>query len=138
MKHTYYFDVDGVLADFHNAYDPMNRKASLTYEFIRGLKPFVENINLVKSLIAEGNRVYISTMVANETTKRARIDWLAEYLPEIPSYRIITIVGHGNKADHMKTKKGTLVDDKKANCRQWEKAGHQAYWLEVKGGKIEL
>lgn len=135
---TYYFDVDGVLADFHSAYNPMNRGESLTYEFIRNLKPFVENIALVKSLIANGDRVYISTMVANESTKQARIDWLAEMLPEIPRYRIITILGYGKKCDKMRTKDGILIDDKKANCRQWEKAGHQAIWLEEKGGEITL
>lgn len=138
MKKTYYFDVDGVLANFHEVYNPKNRAESLTYKFIRELQPFTENINLVKKLIADGNRVYISTMVANEATKKARIEWINEMLPEIPSYRIITIVGHGNKAQYMKTKDGILIDDKKANCRQWEKAGHSAIWLEIKGSKIEL
>lgn len=135
---NYYFDVDGVLADFHSEYNPANRAASLTYGFIRNLKPFTANVALVKTLIAKGERVFISTMVANETTRKARIDWLAEYLPEIPAERVITIVGHGNKAEHMMTAEGVLVDDKKANCRQWEKAGHKAVWLEVKGGRIEL
>ena len=135
---NYYFDVDGVLADFHSAYDPANRAASMTYDFIRNLKPFVENIKVVKSLIEAGEKVFISTIVTNETTKAARIAWLAEYLPEIPTECIIAIVDHGNKADHMLTTEGVLVDDKKANCRQWEKAGHKAIWLEVKGGRIEL
>lgn len=135
---NYYFDVDGVLADFHSEYDPANRAASLTYKFIRNLKPFAENIKAVKALVAAGEQVFISTMVANENTRKARIEWLAEYLPEIPAERVITIMGHGNKAEHMMTEDGVLVDDKKANCRQWEKAGHKAVWLEVKGGRIEL
>lgn len=135
---TYYFDVDGVLADFHSVYDHKNRAQSLTYNFIRNLKPFEENVKLVKSLIASGHEVFISTMVANETTKKARIDWLSEVLPEVPKYKVITIVGHGNKADFMKTADGVLVDDKKENCKKWEKAGHKAIWLEVKGGKITL
>lgn len=135
---TYYFDVDGVLANFHEAYNPANRAESLTYKFIRNLRPFVENIAVVKALIAAGHDVYISTMVANEVTRQARLDWLAEMLPEIVADHIITIVGHGNKAQFMKTEDGILVDDKKANCRQWEKAGHTAYWLEVKGAKVEL
>lgn len=135
---TYYFDVDGVLANFHEVYNPANRAESLTYNFIRNLKPFIENITLVKTLIATGNEIYISTLVTNETTKKARIDWLAEMLPEIEESHIITIIGHGNKSQFMKTKDGILVDDKKANCKQWEKAGHKAIWVEVKGGKIEL
>ncbi len=134
---TYYFDVDGVLADFHGVYDKNNRAVSLTYNFIRGLKPFTENVLLVKKLIANGNKVYISTIVSNEKTKQARIDWLAEMLPEIDINNIILIVGHGNKANYIR-EDGILVDDKKANCKQWEKAGHKAIWLETKGGKIEL
>lgn len=134
---TYYFDVDGVLADFHSVYNKDNRAAALTYSFIRGLKPFMENILLVKKLIAEGNRVYINTAVANEVTKQARIDWLQEMLPEIPVEDIITVLGHGKKSDFIR-EAGILVDDKKANCRQWEKAGYKAIWVEEKGGKIEL
>ena len=135
---TYYFDVDGVLADFHSVYDHKRRAECVTYDFIRGLKPFTDNILLVKRLLASGNEVYISSLVANEETKRARFDWLAEMLPELAIDHIILIVGHGNKSQFMKTKTGTLIDDKKANCKQWEKAGHKAIWLEVKGGKIEL
>lgn len=135
---NYYFDVDGVLADFHSEYDPANRAASLTYKFVRNLKPFTKNVQAVKALVAKGEQVFISTIVANENTRKARIEWLAEYLPEIPAERVITIMGHGNKAEHMMTEDGILVDDKKANCRQWEKAGHKAVWLEVKGGHISL
>ena len=135
---TYYFDVDGVLANFHEAYNPANRAESLKYNFIRNLKPFVENINVVKNLIATGNEIFISTLVTNEETKKARIDWLAEMLPEIAEDHIITIIGYGNKAKYMKTEDGILVDDKKANCNQWIKAGHKAIWLEIKGAKVEL
>lgn len=135
---NYYFDVDGVLADFHSAYNPANRAESLTYKFIRNLKAFTANVQIVKELIARGEQVYISTIVANENTRKARIEWLAEYLPEVPAEHIITIMGYGNKAEHMMTADGILVDDKKANCRQWEKAGHEALWLEVKGATLSL
>ena len=127
-----------MLADFHSVYDHNNRDASLTYEFIRNLKPFEMNIQLVKRLIAEGHKVYISTRVANKNTQRARIEWINEYLPEIPNYRIITILDKEKKQKHekMKTKTGILIDDKKDICRKWESAGHKAIWLEVKGGEI--
>lgn len=137
MRTNYYFDVDGVLADFHNAYDATNRKACTTYNFIRNLVPFFANIALVKALIADGNNVYISTMVANEDCKKARIEWLNEFLPEIPNDRIIVLF-KGRKCDNMLTEDGVLVDDKKANCNQWVKAGHKAVYLETKGGTINL
>lgn len=135
---NYYFDVDGVLADFHSAYDKNNRGLSLTYNFIRNLKPFVANVELVKKLINEGNNVYISTAVANETTKKARLDWIAEYIPELAIDHIITVMGNAKKCDNMLTDDGVLIDDKKANCRQWEKAGHKAIWLEEKGAAVVL
>lgn len=133
---NYYFDMDGVLADFHGAYT--SREQAFQYDFIANLAPFTANVEAAKALIAKGNRVYISSLAASEEAKQAKIDWLAKYLPEIPRYRIIIIVGHGNKAQHMKTKTGTLIDDKASNCRQWEKAGHKAIWLETKGGAISL
>ena len=44
----------------------------------------------------------------------------------------------GRKCDNMLTEDGVLVDDKKANCNQWIKAGHKAVYLETKGGTIDL
>lgn len=135
-KANYYFDMDGVLANFHKT--PYNRYNAMSYKFIYELEPFTNNINVIKNLISKGHKVYISSLCASENAKRAKIDWLAKYLPEIPSYRIIIIVGSGKKVEHMKTKDGILIDDKLANCRQWEKAGHPAIWLEEKGATVTI
>jgi 5'(3')-deoxyribonucleotidase len=133
---NYYFDMDGVLADFHTNYT--NRAQAMSYDYIVNLTPFAANIEAARALIAQGNRVYISSLAANEEAKRAKLDWLAKYLPEIPRYRIIIIVGYGNKAKHMRTKTGVLIDDKEANCKQWRKAGHEAIWLEIKGAAVRI
>ncbi len=137
MKKTnYYFDMDGVLANFHK--EPFGWKKAGNYDFIFNLEPFMNNIEIAKNLIAEGNKVYISSLCRNEEAKKAKIDWLKKYLPEIPSYRIIIIVGHGNKAEHLKTKTGVLIDDKEDNCKKWEKAGMKSIWLETKGATIKF
>lgn len=133
---NYYFDVDGVLANFHEHKDGW--KYSKNYNFIRNLRPFVENIELVKSLIQAGENVFINSLVASETAKQARLDWLAEYLPKLHVDNIILIVGSGKKFEYMKTADGVLIDDKEANVKQWTKAGFKAVYLEEKGGKINL
>lgn len=132
MKKTYYFDMDGVLANFHKT--PYNPRNAMNREWIANLEPFMDTINLVKKLINDGNRVYINSLAANEQAKLGKLDWLAKYLPEIKKCRIVIIVGTGKKAEHMKTKTGILVDDKLANCKQWTKiSGQPAIWVEEKG-----
>jgi 5'(3')-deoxyribonucleotidase len=94
----------------------------------------MEAINVVKQLLAEGKSVYINSLAASEEAKLGKIDWLAKYLPEIPKSHIIVIVGNGKKAQFMKTKTGTLVDDKESNCKQWAKISGQPYiWVEQRG-----
>lgn len=131
-KKVYYFDMDGVLANFHK--EPYTYAKAINREWIANLEPFPEAIATVKNLIAEGKSVYISSLSASEEAKLGKMDWLAKYLPEIPKSHIIIIVGSGKKAEFMKTKTGTLVDDKASNCKQWTKISGQPHiWVEVKG-----
>lgn len=129
---NYYFDMDGVLANFHA--ELHNPRKAMSREWIANLAPFTQAINTAKRLIAEGNRVYINSIAASEDAKQGKLDWLKRYLPEIPAYRIIIIVGYGKKAEYMRTKHGILIDDKLANCKQWTKiSGDPAIWVEQKG-----
>lgn len=135
-SNVYYFDMDGVLANFHK--EKYNYKNAISREWIANLEPFTANVELVRNLIAHGNKVYINSLAASEGAKEGKLDWLAKYLPEIEKENIIIIVGNGKKADYMK-EEGTLVDDKLANCKQWEKlSGCPSVWVETKGGKITL
>ena len=133
---TYYFDVDGVLANYHK--DAFNVKNAFNREWIANLEPFIENVNLVRELIANNKSVYIITKAACEQAKLGKLDWFKKYIPELDVKRIIVIVGHGNKAEFMKTKEGILIDDDIKNCRQWARAGHEYIHLEIKGQKIVL
>lgn len=132
---SYYFDMDGVLANFHEHVDGW--KYAMSYNFIRNLRPFEESVNLVNEMIASGKSVYISSLCASEDAKRAKIDWLAQYIPNLKANHIIIVVGNAKKNETMKTKKGVLIDDKKANINAWRKAGLKAVFVEEKG-KINL
>ena len=87
---TYYFDMDGVLADFHSTYT--ERAQALSRDYLANLAPFVENVKTVRNLIAAGSLVYILTKAANEDARQGKLDWLAKYIPEMTAERFICIV----------------------------------------------
>lgn len=133
---TYYFDMDGVLANFHKAY-ATNKAVAMSEKAMADLEPFEDNVALVKNLIVTGAKVYILTKAANEAGMRGKITWLEKFIPELSMEQFICIVGHGKKVDFIR-EDGILVDDDKKNLRPWEKAGHEVYFVEEKGAKIVL
>ena len=133
---TFYFDMDGVIANFHKAY-AVNKATALKRETMANLEPFAEHVNTVKTLIKKGERVYILTKAANEQAREGKIEWLRRYLPEITNEQFICIVGSGKKVDYMR-EAGTLIDDDPKNTRPWIKAGYEAILLKVKGEPIAL
>ena len=132
---TYYFDMDGVLANFHK--EPYSFANAIDRNWIANLEPFAENVKIVRNLIAKGEKVYILSKAARETSKMGKLDWLARYIPEMVAENIIIIVGNGKKIDYIK-EDGVLVDDDLKNINPWVKAGHQAIHLEFKGMTIKL
>ena len=132
---TYYFDMDGVLANFHK--EPYSFANAIDRNWIANLEPFAENVKIVRNLIAKGEKVYILSKAARETSKMGKLDWLARYIPEMVAENIIIIVGNGKKVDYIK-EDGVLVDDDLKNINPWVKAGHQAIYLEIKGMTIKL
>lgn len=132
---TYYFDMDGVLADFHSTYT--ERAQALSRDYLANLAPFAENVKMVRNLIAAGSLVYILTKAANEDARQGKLDWLAKYIPEMTTERFICIVGYGRKVDFIR-EDGVLVDDDPKNTRQWVKGGHEALLLSYKGEAVTL
>lgn len=132
---TYYFDMDGVLSDFHSTYT--ERAQAFSRDYLANLAPFVENVKTVRNLIAHGEQVYILTKAANEAAKAGKIDWLAKYIPEITAEQFICIVGYGRKVDYIR-EAGILVDDDIKNIRQWVKGGFEGYLVETKGAAVNL
>lgn len=136
MSKVYYFDMDGVLSNFHK--EPYKYTNAINRAWIANLEPFMENVQTVKNLITDGNTVYILTKGASEEAKQGKIDWLAKYLPEIDIKNyFICIIGYGKKVDHIR-EEGLLIDDDKTNINQWIKGGHEGLLLEYKGQKVIL
>ena len=133
---VYYFDIDGVLANFHK--EPYKFTNAINREWIANLDPFVENVELVRELIRNGKSVYILSKAASENAKLGKLDWLAKYIPELNPKRVIVIVGNGKKVDFMRTKTGVLIDDDIKNTRPWIMAGHKAITLEYRGQTVVL
>lgn len=132
---TYYWDMDGVLANFHKAY-ATDKTVALKRETMATLEPFAENVLTLRGLITAGNTCYILTKAANEDGAQGKIDWLAKYVPEMDAEHTI-IITKGRKVDYMK-EEGTLIDDDEKNTKQWIKAGHLAITLTEKGEKVML
>ena len=130
---AYYFDMDGVLANFHKAY-ATNRGTALQRKAMANLEPFEENVNLVRNMIKAGLKVYILTKAANEAGKLGKIDWLAKHIPEITADQFICIF-KGKKIDFIR-EDGILIDDDKKNLTPWAKAGQEIYFVTEKGAKI--
>lgn len=133
---TYYFDMDGVLANFHKAY-ATNKATALSETAMKNLEPFEENVSLANKLIEMGEKVYILTKAANEKAKMGKLAWLAKYMPKLEEENFICIVGHGRKIDFIK-EDGMLIDDDKKNLKPWANEGHETYFVEVKGEPIRL
>ncbi len=133
---TYYFDMDGVLSNFHK--EPYKYANAINKDWIANLDPFMDNVNLVRELLIAGIEVYILSKAASESAKLGKLEWLAKFIPEMPVENVIVIVGNGKKTDFIRTETGVLVDDDIKNTRPWMKAGYEAITLEYKGQTVVL
>lgn len=121
----FYFDMDGVLADFNgqpNAMDRFIKEAG----FFQKLEPtpLVERLN--KMLAVSNENIFILSASPN---KRADIDktlWVYEHLPNFKPENIIIVRG-GEGADERKgqyaNEHSVLFDDYSNNLLVWESKG---------------
>ena len=133
---TYYWDMDGVLADFHKNYNG-NRALAFSRDYLANLDPFTKNVAVLRKMLKSGIPCYILTKAANEDARDGKVDWLAKYVPELTADRFICIVGYGRKVDYIR-EDGILIDDDEKNTKQWVKGGHEAILLTYKGEAVAL
>ena len=119
-----YVDMDGVLADFNNEPNAIERFDN-EVGFFYNLQPIVKNVNFVNALVKNGYNVCILSASPNEQADFDKLVWLHTHMPQIKN---ITIMRVGqNKADFVKTKGiNVLFDDYGKNCRDFEKCGYSA------------
>lgn len=134
---VYYFDMDGVIANFHK--EAFSFKNASSRKWISELEPFMDNINLIRNLIMNNEIVYILTKAINENAKLGKIDFLNKWIPELDTdSKFICIIGNGRKVDYKVTENGMLIDDDMKNLNPWKKAGLPIYYVKEKGAKIEF
>ena len=132
---TYYWDMDGVLANFHKAY-ATDKATALKRTAMANLEPYTANVATLRALIAAGHTCYILTKAANAEGAMGKVEWLAKYVPMMDAEHTI-IITKGRKVDYIR-EAGILVDDDPTNTKQWVKGGYEAILLAAKGEAVRI
>lgn len=130
-----YIDMDGVLAQFEQAPNAMNRFVT-EHDFFLTLEPTKYAKTLANRQMSD--KVYILTSSPHEQADRAKRAWIAIHLPQLKD-RVVCVRSGQEKAKYAKG--NTLIDDYTDNLKHWVAKGGKAIkalnGLNGKGGSYK-
>lgn len=133
MKTIYYFDMDGVLADFNAEVNAVER-FRVEKDFFYNLKPIRANIDYVKAQVEKGNSVKILSKSPNKNADRNKRKWIKKHMPFVKMHNVILIRNEDNKSAYAsKTCLNILYDDYGENCKEWHTNARYGIAYKVKG-----
>ena len=112
---TLFVDMDGVIANFEREPNCVERFASEPLFFL-GLQPIVHNLQAIRELIGQGQKVKILSASPNANADRDKHLWLDFYLPQIDREDRVIVRNSDSKAEYMgDLGKCVLIDDYSGN-----------------------
>lgn len=126
---TYYFDMDGTIADFYSVEGWLNDLISEKVRPYAEAKPLVNPENLkkiIEKLKAEGYNFGIISWTSkngskdfNKKVRKTKIEWLNKYFPDC--FSEIHIIKYGTPKYKVAKNHGILFDDEIGNREKWNK-----------------
>lgn len=126
---TYYFDMDGTIADFYSVEGWLNDLISEKVRPYAEAKPLVNPENLkkiIEKLKAEGYNFGIISWTSkngskdfNKKVRKTKIEWLNKYFPDC--FSEIHIIKYGTPKYKVAKNHGILFDDEERNRIKWNK-----------------
>lgn len=126
---TYYFDMDGTIADFYNVEGWLNDLISEKVRPYAEAKPLVNPEKLkkiIEKLKAEGYNFGIISWTSkngskdfNKKVRKTKIEWLNKYFPDC--FSEIHIIKYGTPKYKVAKNHGILFDDEIGNREKWNK-----------------
>lgn len=135
QKLNIYVDMDGVLANFAEQEDAVERFEK-EKGFFQKLRPFERNVKAVRFLNQLKNvNIFILSASPNRKADNDKKVWLKKYLPELESDQIIIMRNGKKKVNYMRTADGVLLDDYSKNLQEWTEGNllNQAFKIKVDG-----
>lgn len=143
-KRRYFFDMDGVVAEYNFALPRFDMLYDEGYFLSR--PPQNNIVDAVKEMISRGESVFILSAVLKDSEYALfeKHEWLDRFIPMIDcKHRIFTLCGEDKIASvpHFDPETDILIDDYGPNCRTWagsDKSGGRYVKVSVDADDAEI